>query len=38
MIKNQVLYREGEPVEYVYLVKSGQFEVSKTLVHKNTGL
>eukprot|EP00347_Sterkiella_histriomuscorum_P015778 403355716 len=28
-IKNQVLYREGEPAEYVYIVKDGQFEVTR---------
>jgi CRP-like cAMP-binding protein len=38
MIKNQVLYREGDPAEYVYIIKSGQFEVTKMLVHKNVGL
>jgi CRP-like cAMP-binding protein len=37
-IKGQILYREGEPADYVYIVKSGQFEVTKTLVQKNTGL
>jgi len=26
--KNQVLYREGDPVEYVYFVKEGEFRVS----------
>lgn len=31
LIKNQYLYREGEPAEYVYIVKNGQFEVTKTL-------
>ncbi|CDW89498.1 UNKNOWN [Stylonychia lemnae] len=28
-IKNQVLYREGEPADYVYIVKDGQFEVTR---------
>jgi len=37
-IKGQILYREGEPADYVYIVKSGQFEITKTLVQKNTGL
>jgi CRP-like cAMP-binding protein len=37
-IKGQILFREGEPADYVYIVKSGQFEVTKTLVQKNTGL
>lgn len=37
-IKGQILYREGEAADYVYIVKSGQFEVTKTLVQKNTGL
>jgi CRP-like cAMP-binding protein len=30
-IKGQVLYREGDPAEYVYLVKEGQFEVTRTM-------
>lgn len=30
-IRNQVLYREGDSAEYVYIVKSGQYEVKKTL-------
>ncbi|CDW86844.1 cyclic nucleotide-binding domain containing protein [Stylonychia lemnae] len=30
-IRHQILYREGEPAEYVYIVKVGQFEVMKTL-------
>ena len=34
MIKNQVLYREGEKADFVYIVKSGQFEVSKLLPSK----
>ncbi len=37
-IKGQYLYREGEQADSVYLVKSGQFEVTKTLVERNTGL
>lgn len=30
-IKNQILFREGEPAEYAYIVKQGQYEVTKTL-------
>jgi hypothetical protein len=33
-IKGQQLYREGEAAEYVYLVKEGQFEVTRTLTFK----
>jgi len=28
-----VLYREGDPAEYVYLVKEGQFEVTRMLTY-----
>ena len=38
MIKNQIVYREGDPADCVYIIKSGQFEVTKMLVSKNTGL
>lgn len=38
MIKNQTVYREGDPADCVYIIKSGQFEVTKMLVSKNTGL
>eukprot|EP00347_Sterkiella_histriomuscorum_P008621 403344394 len=30
-IRNQVLYKEGDSADYVYIVKGGQFEVIKTL-------
>lgn len=30
-IKNQCLYKEGEPAEFVYIVKNGQYEVTKRL-------
>lgn len=33
-IKGQVLYKEGDPSEYVYLVKEGLFEVTRTLTFK----
>ena len=28
-----MLYREGDPAEYVYLVKEGQFEVTRMLTY-----
>ena len=28
---NQTLYKEGDPADFVYIVKNGQFEVVKTL-------
>lgn len=31
IIKGQVLYKEGEDAEYVYLVKEGQFEVTRMI-------
>ena len=30
-LKGQTLYREGEPADYVYLVKEGQYEVTRTM-------
>ena len=30
-VRNQTLYREGDPVEYVVIVKKGDFELSKAL-------
>lgn len=27
--RNQVVFREADPAEYVYIVKSGQFNVKK---------
>ncbi len=30
-IKGQVLYKEGDSTDYVYLVKEGQYEVTRTL-------
>jgi CRP-like cAMP-binding protein len=38
MIKNQVVYREGDPVDSIYIINYGSFEVTKTLVTKNNGL
>lgn len=38
LIKHQYLYREGDPANFVYIVKSGKFEVTKTLVQKSEGL
>lgn len=32
-LKDQILFREGEPSDFVYLVKEGQFEVSRSLMH-----
>ena len=29
--KGQTLYKEGEPADYVYLVKDGQYEVTRTM-------
>jgi CRP-like cAMP-binding protein len=34
MIKNQTLYREGDRADFIYIVKAGQFEVSKQLPNK----
>lgn len=33
-IKDQVIYKEGDVADYVYLVKEGQFEVSRTMLTK----
>lgn len=30
-IKGQILYREGDLADYVYLVKEGQYEVTRSL-------
>ena len=30
-IRNQIIYSEGEPSDYVYLVQSGEFEVNKKI-------
>ena len=38
MIKNQVVYREGDPVDSIYIIRYGSFEVTKTLITKNNGL
>jgi hypothetical protein len=32
-LKGQTLYREGEPADYVYLVKEGQYEVTRTMAY-----
>ena len=34
MIKNQTLYKEGDPAENFYIIKNGQFEVTKTITQK----
>ena len=33
-IRNQQVYFEGEPSDYVYLVKDGEFEVTKRITYK----
>lgn len=38
LIKNQHLYREGERADSIYIIKSGQFEVTKTITEQSTGL
>jgi|LauGreDrversion4_2_1035121.scaffolds.fasta_scaffold136254_2 hypothetical protein len=30
-LKGQILYKEGDPADYVYLVKEGQYEVTRTM-------
>lgn len=32
--RNQSVYRETEPAEYLYIVIDGEFEVSKTITKK----
>ena len=34
--KHQVLYRQGDPVERVYIIREGEFEISKKLQEKET--
>ena len=31
-IKGQILYKEGDPADYIFIVKSGQYEMSKGIV------
>lgn len=31
-IKNQVLYKEGDPSKYVYFVKSGELKICKKII------
>lgn len=28
-IKDQILYKEGDPIDYVYIVRSGEFIVTR---------
>ena len=30
-IRNQLLYQEGEPIKYIYLIKEGEFEVTRKI-------
>ena len=32
VIKNTVLFKEGDPNKYIYLVRSGEFEVFKKVI------
>lgn len=34
-LRDAILYKEGEQAEYVYIVKNGEFEVTKKVVHTN---
>lgn len=33
-IKGSFLFKEGDPAEYVYIVKKGEFECTKKIIHK----
>ena len=32
MIKNQILYKENDPLQFVYFVKSGELKISKKII------
>ena len=34
-VRDAILFREGEEANYVYIVKSGEFQVTKRIVHCN---
>lgn len=33
-IKDSFLYKEGDPANYVYIVKKGEFQTTKKIIHK----
>lgn len=32
-IRDAYVYKEGDPTDYVYIVKSGEFQVTKRIIH-----
>lgn len=32
-IKEHVLFKEGDPADFVYIVKKGEFEITKKVIH-----
>jgi hypothetical protein len=32
-IRDSILYKEGEQAEFVYIIKSGEFEATKRILH-----
>ncbi len=33
LLKGMTLYREGDPTEYIYLVKEGQYEATRQITY-----
>ena len=32
-IRDAVLYKEGDPADYVFIIKSGEFQATKKILH-----
>jgi len=32
---NNIIYKEGDPAEYIYFIKNGQIEISKLIYKEN---
>ena len=33
--RGQVVFKEGDPSQYIYIVKSGEFEIAKSMTYVN---
>jgi CRP-like cAMP-binding protein len=32
--RDQIIFKEGDPADKIYIIKDGEFAVSKKLIHK----
>ena len=32
--RDQIIFKEGDPADKIYIIKEGEFAVSKKLIHK----